>query len=190
MKWSDKCNPYGLQPQEGSNRFRMTREAYERAYSEGHHYTLRFVLSRGVAQDSAEDIVQTAWLRGWERLGQLRNDELVLAWVNTIALNLYRRLVRQERRFQNLQDPLYTSGSMNLAAIDLARILGFCPTRDRLLLEAQIGGSTAKEIAKAEGLSQAAIRIRMFRARRAARRAAEALSNRRLAIRPLSRRAA
>jgi RNA polymerase sigma-70 factor (ECF subfamily) len=158
----------------------MTREAYERAYSDGRHYTLRFLLSRGAAQDTAEDIAQTAWLRGWERLNQLRNDELVLAWVNTIALNLYRRSVRQERRFQNLQDPMYTSGSMNLAAIDLARILAFCQTRDRLLLEAQIGGSTAKEIAKALGLSQTAIRIRLFRARRAARKAAETLSIRRL----------
>jgi DNA-directed RNA polymerase specialized sigma24 family protein len=163
-----------------ANNSEMTREAYEQAYREGRQYTLRFLLSRGVAQDSAEDIAQNAWLRGWERLSQLRNDELVLAWVNTIALNFYRRSIRQERRFQNLQDPLYSSGSMNLAAIDLARILGFCQTRDRLLLEAQIGGSTAKEMAKAQGLSQTAIRIRLFRARRAAREAAEALSTRRL----------
>jgi len=165
----------------------MTREAYERAYSEGRHYTLRFLLSRGAGQDSAEDIAQTAWLRGWERLSHLRNDELVLVWVNTIALNLYRRSIRQERRFQNLQDPIYTPGSMNLAALDLARILGFCRTPDRLLLEAQIGGSSAKEIAKAQGLSQTAVRIRLFRARRAARRAAEA---RRLSSRLTSKRAA
>lgn len=168
----------------------MTREAYERAYSEGRLYTLRFLLSRGVAHDSAEDIAQNAWLRGWERLSQLRNDELVLAWVNTIALNFYRRSIRQERRFQNLQDPIYSPGSMNLAAIDLTRILGFCQTRDRLLLEAQIGGSTAKEIAKAQGLTQTAIRIRLFRARRAARKAAEALSTRRLNTRLTSQRAA
>jgi DNA-directed RNA polymerase specialized sigma24 family protein len=165
----------------------MTREAFERAYNEGRHYTLRFLLSRGAAQDSAEDIAQTAWLRGWERLSQLRNDELVLVWVNTIALNLYRRSIRQERRFQNLQDPIYTPGSMNLAAIDLARILAFFRAPDRLLLEAQIGGSSAKEIAKAQGLSQTAVRIRLFRARRAARKAAEA---RCLNIRLTSKRAA
>jgi DNA-directed RNA polymerase specialized sigma24 family protein len=168
----------------------MTREAYERAYNEGRHYTLRFLLSRGVAHDSAEDIAQTAWLRGWERLSQLRNEDLVLAWVNTIALNFYRRSIRQERRFQNLQDPIYSAGSMNLAAIDLTRILSFCQTRDRMLLEAQIGGSTAKEIAKAHGLSQTAIRIRLFRARRAARKAAEASSTRRLNARLEGQRAA
>ena len=154
----------------------MTKEAYEQAYRDGRNYTLRFLLSRGVAHESAEDIAQTAWLRGWERLSQLRNEELVLVWVNTIALNLYRRSIRQERRFQSLRDPIYTSGSVNWAAIDLARILSFCQRRDRLLLEAQIGGSSAKEIAIAEGVSQTAVRIRLFRARRAARKAAEALS--------------
>ena len=154
----------------------MTKEAYEQAYREGRHYTLRFLLSRGVAHESAEDVAQAAWLRGWERLNQLRNEELVLVWVNTIALNLYRRSLRQERRFQSLQDPMYTSGSVNWAAIDLARILGFCQSRDRLLLEAQIDGSSAKEIAKAAGVSQTAVRIRLFRARRAARKAVEASS--------------
>jgi DNA-directed RNA polymerase specialized sigma24 family protein len=162
----------------------MTREAYERAYKDGVNYTIRFLLSRG------EDITQAAWLRGWERLGQLRNDELVFTWVNTIALNLYRRSIRQERRCQSLQDPMYTKGSMNWAAIDLSRILRFCRTPDRLLLEAQIGGSTAKEIAKAQGVSQTAIRIRLLRARRAARKAAEALTTRPLDLRLMNRRAA
>jgi DNA-directed RNA polymerase specialized sigma24 family protein len=59
-----------------------------------------------------------------------------------------------------------------------------------MLLEAQVGGSTAKEIAQANGLSQTAIRIRMFRARRAARKAAEASSTRRLNARLEGQRAA
>jgi len=30
----------------------------------------------------AEEISQAAWMRGWERLGQLRSDELVSTWVD------------------------------------------------------------------------------------------------------------
>lgn len=159
----------------------MTREAYAQAYQEGLPLTLRFLLSRGVTRDTAEEISQAAWMRGWERLGQLRSDDLISTWVNTIALNLYRRAIRQERRLQSLHDPLYAKSTMNWAAIELRRILRFCRRPDRLLLEAQMGGQTAEEIARAQGVSQTAIRIRLLRARRAARRAAETVRRRRRA---------
>jgi len=151
----------------------MTREAYARAYQDGLPLTLRFLLSRGVTRDTAEEISQAAWMRGWERLGQLRKDELISTWVNTIALNLYRRAIRQERRLQGLHEPLYAKSTMNWAAIELGRILRFCRRPDRLLLEAQMLGQTAEEIAQAQGVNQTAIRIRLLRARRAARQAAE-----------------
>jgi RNA polymerase sigma factor (sigma-70 family) len=162
---------------------RMTREAYETAYQDGLRHTLRFLLSRGVDRDNAEDISQAAWMRGWERLSQLRNDEMIYTWVNTIALNLYRRSIRQEKRCQDLGDYTATKGTLNWAAIDLARILRFCRPPDRQLLEAQMDGSTAKEIAEEHGVSQTAIRIRLLRARRAARKAAENLVKHSLHVR-------
>ena len=159
----------------------MTREEYAHAYKDGIRLTYRFLLSRGVGRDSAEENSQAAWMRGWERLDQLRSDELVTTWVNTIALNLYRRALRRERRLQLLQDPRYANtvpnwGATNWAAIDVSRILAFCRLPDRLLLEAQMDGKTAEEIADQEGVSQTAIRIRLLRARRAARRVAERFS--------------
>jgi len=157
----------------------MTREAYARAYQEGLPLTFRFLLSRGVARDTAEEISQAAWMRGWERLGQLRSDEVISTWVNTIALNLYRRAIRQERRLQGLKEPLYAKSTVNWAAIELRRILRFCRLPDRQLLEAQMVGQTAEEIAQDQGVSQTAIRIRLLRARRAARQAAENIRIRR-----------
>jgi len=147
--------------------------AYARAYQEGFPLTFRFLLSRGIARDTAEEISQAAWMRGWERLGQLRSEELISTWVNTIALNLYRRAIRQERRLEGLQEPLHAKSTMNWAAIELRRILRFCRLPDRQLLEAQMIGQTAEEIAHEQGVSQTAIRIRLLRARRAARQAAE-----------------
>jgi len=116
----------------------MTREAYARAYQEGLPLTFRFLLSRGVARDTAEEISQAAWMRGWERLGQLRSDELISTWVNTIALNLYRRAIRQERRLQGLKEPLYAKSTVNWAAIELRRILRFCRLPDRQSLAAAL----------------------------------------------------
>jgi DNA-directed RNA polymerase specialized sigma24 family protein len=151
----------------------MTKEAYARAYQDGMPLTLRFLLSRGVARDMAEEVSQAAWMRGWERLSQLRNDKMISTWVNTIALNIYRRAIRYERRIQTLEDPMYAKSTMNWAALDLGRILRFCRLPDRQILEAQMGGRTAEEIAQEQGLSQTAVRIRLLRARRAARHAAE-----------------
>lgn len=151
----------------------MSRETYAEAYRKGFPLTFRFLLSRGAARDMAEEISQAAWMRGWERLAQLRDDEFLSTWINAIAFNLYRRAIRQERRLQVLKDPLYAKTTMNWAAIELRRILRFCRLPDRQLLEAQMRGSTAEELAVEQGVSQTAIRIRLLRARRAARRTTE-----------------
>jgi RNA polymerase sigma factor (sigma-70 family) len=156
----------------------MTREAFGQAYGEGLQYTVRFLLSRGVPRDSAEDVAQSAWMRGWERLSQLRDHRMVFTWINTIALNHYRRSIRHDRLREDLQEPLYFKETMNWAAIDLSKILQFCRPIDRFLLKAQMEGSTAKEIAEEQGVSHTAIRIRMLRARRAARKIAEGRARR------------
>jgi DNA-directed RNA polymerase specialized sigma24 family protein len=150
----------------------MTRESYAKAYASGFDRTTRFLISHGLSGDYARDIAQAAWARGWERLNQLRHETMVFTWVNTIALNFYRRSIRNERAVQALPE-LSTTAGPDLAAIDLRRLLTFCRPCDRQLLEQQMHGATAEEMAKDLGISETAIRIRLLRARRAARNAAE-----------------
>jgi DNA-directed RNA polymerase specialized sigma24 family protein len=127
------------------------------------------LLSRGVPQDHAQDAAQTAWLRGWERLYQLRDEKLLCTWINTIALNMYRRSMSRDRLFQQLGETIYAGPSIDEASIDLARVMRKCRPEDRNLLKAQLAGVTAEEFAGATGASRVAIRIRFLRARRAAR---------------------
>ena len=150
----------------------MTREAYGQAYQRGFDLTIRFLISRGVPRDLARDVAQAAWVKGWERLAQLRHDSMVTTWVNAIALNVHRSVLRSEKAYQGLPD-YYSRVELNLAAIDLKRILKFCAPRDRALLELQMQGDTAEEIARKQGVTETAIRIRLLRARRAARSRAE-----------------
>jgi len=152
----------------------MTREEYGDIYQTGRERTIRFLLSRGAAPGLAPDIAQSAWLRGWERLSQLRDPQMIVTWINSIALNQYRRAIRTERLHQQLQQSVHGNTSLDLAAIDVARILGVCRPPDRLLLEAQMNGVTAKEMASEHRHSETAVRIRFLRARRSARRALEA----------------
>ena len=143
----------------------MTRECYAAAYASGFNRTIRVLCSRGVTGESAEDFAQSAWTKGWEQINQLRDESLLLTWVNTIALNLYRAAVRRTPRFEPLGE-LPSPTGVNLAAIEVAKILGSTQLRDRELFQHCLQGFTAKDIARRHGVSDLAIRLRLLRARR------------------------
>jgi DNA-directed RNA polymerase specialized sigma24 family protein len=69
----------------------MTREEFGNMYEQAYGRTVAFLLSSGACATIAVDVVQSLWMRGWERLSQLRDRRFLLTWINTIALNEYRR---------------------------------------------------------------------------------------------------
>ena len=152
----------------------MTPEGFAAAYESGYHLTMRFLRARGISWEHASDVSQTAWTKGWERLDQLQNDGMVLTWVNTIALNVHRKHLRNEPAWLDLPE-IETKPGVNLAAIDLARILKICGPRDRKYLKYQLSGMSPSEIARLRGVPESAIRVRLLRARRAARRRVEGI---------------
>ena len=145
----------------------MTREFYSQAYSNGFDRTVRFLRSRGIHNENAREVAQAAWARGWERIGQLRDDRIVLTWVNAIALNLYRGAIRKSREL-SLTPDYPDRRDFDWARLDVDRILRNSHPRDRELLRSYLDGLTTEEIAAALGVSQTAIRLRFFRARRQA----------------------
>jgi DNA-directed RNA polymerase specialized sigma24 family protein len=147
---------------------KMTCEEYGNAYKRGYNLTVRFLVSRGLTYDGAQETAQAAWVKGWERLGQLRDANMVLTWMNSIALNIHRSCVRREPFLQTLPE-LATPPKVNLAAIDVGRILQTCKKNDRLVLQRHyLEGYKVQEIARAHGWTETAVRIRLLRARRAA----------------------
>jgi DNA-directed RNA polymerase specialized sigma24 family protein len=156
----------------------MTREEYGDVYQAAHIRTVRFLMSKGASSTLAADIAQSAWLRGWERLSQLREPSMLLTWINTIALNEYRRQMARETAFHRvrngeLQRGIPLRNHATFAAIEIARILAACNPADRQLLEAQMNGVTPRELACQHGITETAVRIRFLRARRSARAAFE-----------------
>ncbi|MBC7927472.1 MAG: RNA polymerase sigma factor [Bryobacteraceae bacterium] len=144
----------------------MTREEYGQAYQKGFNLTVRFLVSRGLAYDAAQETAQAAWVKGWERLGQLRDSSMVLTWMNSIALNIHRSYIRREPLLQTLPE-LATPPRINLAAIDVRRILKTCKTNDRMVLQRHyLEGFKVQEIAQEQGWTETAVRIRLLRARR------------------------
>jgi len=145
----------------------MQRDDFAEAFETGYGATRRFLLSRGVPIDDAEEIAQAAWARGWEYRDQLRDPGLVGFWVNSIARNLFRA------RFRNPSpvplDGADASYSIDLAELELSRLLDRCSRRDRSLLEQSLAGYTAEEIARKEGITSTGIRVRLLRVRQALR---------------------
>jgi len=139
------------------------------AYENGLRRTVSFLQSRGVDRDAAADVAQWAWIRGWERLEMLRDDSVLLSWINAIAWNRYRYLARSSRNEQPLPETYQGKSEFNWAALEVRRILQNCLPDHRTLFEAQLLGYTPREIGKKLGISETAVRIRMLRARRSVR---------------------
>ncbi len=117
------------------NAFRscMNDTSYAQAYTAGLDRTIRFIISRGANREVAEETAQMAWTRAWERLHQLKDDSTILAWVNTIALNLYRRSFRRHLNFVPLED-MPVTGRLNVVALDLERLIRRCRPADQHVL--------------------------------------------------------
>lgn len=147
----------------------MTRNDYALAYSRSFSQTVNFLISRGATRDCAEEAAQAAWTRGWERLHQLRNQSLLTTWINTIAFNCFRQTIRREK-YQEVLTEVRGETSIDMS-LDLARVLDRCREPYRALLLQQLAGKTVQEIASDLGSTATAVRLRLMRARRSARKA-------------------
>ncbi|MEO8096476.1 MAG: RNA polymerase sigma factor [Acidobacteriota bacterium] len=145
----------------------MTGVEFGEVYEKGYCRTVRALRYRGASLDRAEDLAQAAWLQGWRKLDQLRNETLLVSWINMIAMNFHRRLGPREDRYQALVEfDLAGGAEVDSAPMDVDRILQMCVPRDRALFEHQLDGLTTQEMAEQQGVSEVAIRLRLFRARR------------------------
>lgn len=151
----------------------MDAATFSDIYQEGLPRTTRFLLSLGFPRDTVGEIAQTAWSRAWERLDQLRDESKMLSWVNTIALNDARKTLRRAKQHVSITPDRERITTLNVAAIDISKILELCAPKDREILEAHLYGISNLELAESQGVSEAAMRLRSFRARRAARRACD-----------------
>jgi RNA polymerase sigma factor (sigma-70 family) len=144
----------------------MTREQYANAYDQGFPITRKFLVSRGINLQTAEEAAQAAWAKGWERRDTLRNPAMVLSWVNTIALNEFRNWFRRQRTGQMLAEtPVQPHANPQL--IDIERALATCTPADREIIEKHyLAGYTSAELGRQKGCSAVAVRVRLLRARR------------------------
>jgi RNA polymerase sigma-70 factor (ECF subfamily) len=152
------------------------------------HVAGGFLRDRG----EVEDVAQEAFVKAYEALSRFRADAPFGPWIAQIATRLcYDRLRGRRRRQEVAWEDL--SWSEQAAARDLAgggmatedatarrdlaeRALAPLPPKDRqALILADALGHTAAEVGQMMGCTALAVRLRLYRARRAMRRVAERL---------------
>jgi RNA polymerase sigma factor (sigma-70 family) len=129
------------------------------------------VVSLGATSDTAEEVAQAAWARGWERRDQIRNPGSVGAWVNSIAKNIFRNGLRQEQRRESVSETdSATQDGSPFALMEVKNILRQCRSKDRMVLyKYYLEGYSAEEISADLGLSSSAVRVRLLRIRQSLR---------------------
>lgn len=146
---------------------------FERLYSDYAPRVRRFVLYLSGNAAVADDVTAETFVRVWTARGRLRHDT-VRAFLFAIARNLFLQMHRRTRRDEPLDPsavdstpgPDVTAGDrMALARVWAA--LDQLPDTDRaaILMRAQEDMSYA-EIGQALGISVAAAKVRVHRARR------------------------
>jgi len=148
----------------------ITPEEFEDAYRNEFGRTTRFMMSKGISVDRAEELAQIAWTKGWERRRQLRNPAVIATWINKIALNTLRNRLRlplhEELPDGGKKIPLGPVDTISMG-IDVRRILAGCKEYDRSILrEYYLEGYSSREIAKRNDSTANAVRVRLLRARR------------------------
>ena len=134
----------------------------------------RIVMLVAIACESrpaAEDAVQEALARAWERSVRGERIDSLPAWVMTVSLNLarsrFRRLVAERRAVRRLAGVDRHHEAPPEEALDLARALGALPRRQRMVVVLRYYADLdIREIASTLKISPGTVKSTLHRARK------------------------
>ncbi|WP_236244705.1 SigE family RNA polymerase sigma factor [Streptomyces sp. CC210A] len=119
----------------------------------------------------AQDVVQEAFARAWDKRHRLDRDLGPEAWVRTVAWRLavsrWRRVLRGRRAWQRRADPAAAPGP-DPAAVDLGEALRRLPARQRQCAALYyVCDLTVEQIAAETGIAAGTVKTHLSRARTA-----------------------
>jgi RNA polymerase sigma-70 factor (ECF subfamily) len=141
-------------------------------------YTLAFRLTSH--EEDARDVVQEAYLRAWKAIGRFRGDAQFTTWLYRITANTAYTHVQKRRRqrttpLDDVHDPAETrlESSPEIVADSIAGLEELAAALDRLpdtlrqiIVLKDVYGLAHETIAHETGISVAAAKVRLHRARK------------------------
>jgi len=147
---------------------------------ENHREFLAFVERRVRDRALAEDILQEAFVRGIDRIGELREGDSARAWfyrtLRNAVIDSHRRRAAADRRLEALaaeldREPQDESELDRVVCACVARLAGTLKAEyAQALRRIEIDGLPVVEFAKEAGISESNAGVRVHRARAALRR--------------------
>jgi RNA polymerase sigma factor (sigma-70 family) len=147
-----------------------------------HEKFLSFLRSRVENRETAEDILQSAYLKGMERARTLKDAGKVVPWFyrllrNQVVDHYRRRAVKTGKlaEFAETQDSRRPHEERDLERVAwrcIGRVIdGLKPEYARLLKKVELEGATVKEAAQQLGIAPASATVRLHRARKSLKKA-------------------
>jgi RNA polymerase sigma factor (sigma-70 family) len=153
----------------------MTSEQYSDAYVSGFDRTVGLLMRCGVRRkQDAQDFAQEAWLKGWIRRDQIRDPKVIVAWVSTIALNVYREYWRHHDVGRDALLPVrspdewlpagYPTSEIDTLSIDRRKLMHMVPVAEReLMRDYYVDGYSGPELSERWGANLNTIKVRIKR---------------------------
>jgi RNA polymerase sigma factor (sigma-70 family) len=151
-----------------------------RVLVENHRAFLSFLERRVGDRELARDLLQEAFLRGFEKIGALRDDEAATAWfyrmLRNAIIDLRRRRATADRALDALEAELAGASepareTREAVCACVARLAGTLkPEYREALQRVEIEGVPVKQYAADAGITAGNAGVRVFRAREALRK--------------------
>lgn len=151
-------------------------ELVKRTYMDTYSMALRLTTN----EEDARDVVQEVYLRAWKGIGKFRGDARVSTWLyritaNTASTHIQRRRKHRVEPYSEHHDvvevatEMHPEGAVESAAV-LARLedalAGLSPKLRAIVVLKDVYGLSHEAIADELGISVAATKVRLHRARR------------------------
>jgi RNA polymerase sigma-70 factor (ECF subfamily) len=164
------------------------REAFEQLVRRHSDHLYAVVRRFGLPSEAAQEVTQEAFLRAWRSVDSFRGDARFLTWLYRIGLNEAKRFMKREAapplvrsldeddavQPQDVGEEPYARLAQSELRETLAAAVRALPIKYRApLILRDIEGLSTVDAAEILGLSEAAFKSRLHRARRAVRSAVE-----------------
>lgn len=146
----------------------MDKENFSRLVQAQQRRMYRIALSYTASSADAEDAMQEALLRAWNRRDTLRDDALFATWLTRILINECKTLLRKRRRMLPVEAlPVIAAPAPDEAAMALRTALFALPEKYRMpLMLSLLEGYTLRETASMLALPLGTVKSRVARAKK------------------------
>jgi RNA polymerase sigma factor (sigma-70 family) len=147
----------------------MTVREYNRSVEDFADQVYRFIFGNLKDEEQSNDIVQDSYERLWLHLTELEYP-VVKSWLFSTAYHIMIDIIRKEKRLADMEsvndkDLIYESQYSDLSEI-LHKAIDLLPEQQRSsVLLRDYEGYSYKEIAEITGMSEAQVKINIYRAR-------------------------